>query len=209
MKNIVLIIILVVAGYFIWNYAQQDSMMMAPKSSSQGEEMTSQNESNESEMAQSNENEVSGTAGYTAQKVYFGQPAQTVVGETSGVSGTLIYADGILNAEVNVSTENLSTDSNMRDNDVRDLIGQTIQAEISNAEVTLPFTQELFVALTINGVTNDVPFELTGAEIDEALTLSGTGTILMSDFGIDAPGNPNIYSVEDEIILSVNLVTEA
>src|SRR5690606_23790429 len=72
---------------------------------------------------------------YTAQKVFFERPTQEVTGTTSEVEGWVDYQHNFLSGSADISTDNLATGNNTRDNDVRDLIGAEIIASIPVVEV--------------------------------------------------------------------------
>lgn len=152
--------------------------------------------------------QVQGEVSYAVQKVFFGKPGEEVVGTTTDVSGTVAYVDGILSGDLVVSTDNLSSGADQRDNEVRDWLGTTITARVADYAVTFPFTQSVPVELTINGVTQTVPFELTGEEVEGGLSLQGNATVLMSSFAVEPPSMFEVYSVEDQMVLRVDLMIQ-
>ncbi len=58
--------------------------------------------------------------------------------------------------------------------------------------------------MTIRDVTRPMTFEVTAKLIDDTVTGSATGTLRMTDFGIDPPNLLDFVIVEDEVAVTVN-----
>lgn len=188
MKKIIIIIILVIAGVYIYNSNSRSNTETVTESTQTEEESSM----------------LSGDISYSVQKVFFNKPVEEVVGSSSDIQGTTSYEEGILNAQVNVATETFSSGSNARDREVPGFIGAQIMASIIDQNIALPYEGILPVNLTIADVTRETPFNLVVTENDLGLSISGEAEILMTNFNIDAPGNPNVYSVEDTVLISFN-----
>lgn len=209
MKKILFIIILAVLAVFLINNNREENPsedMTSGELIVVEENMDDEDEENTEE--ENMGNELSGEASYTAQKVFFEQPTAAITGSTGDLSGDINYEDGMLIAQVDVATENLVTGNATRDGEVQELLGSTVQARITETELELPFSGELPVEVTIAGTTNTIPFTMEIIENENELTLEGTGNIFLSSFNLEPFGAPGIYSVEDEIELSIQ-VTEA
>tara|TARA_B100001167_G_C16723017_1_gene282130 strand:- start:262 stop:876 length:615 start_codon:yes stop_codon:yes gene_type:complete len=202
MKTSTILIILIIIGAGFYFYQNND------RTTSQVQNKITDNQEAEEVVNGGEETSVDGEVSYTAQKVFFSKPTEQVTGTSSDLSGDISYTDGVLNAMVSIDTESIATDSEGRDKDVVELLGSTIQAEINDVATEFPFNKEIMVDITIAGVTNTAPFQITGMLAENEIVLDATGSVNISDFGLDAPGNPNIYSVEDEIILSASLRSE-
>ncbi|MCI5051068.1 MAG: YceI family protein [Candidatus Pacebacteria bacterium] len=206
MKNLGIIILIVLLGVGIWHVSQNDETNEVNSVTTENTTEQVENSNNEDMMIES-ESSISGTTSYSIQKEYFGQPAETVVGTGSDIDGTVDYENGMLNANLMIATNSLSTGSDGRDDYVVGLIGESIMAEINNAEVNFPLNQEIVVDVTIDGTTNQVPFMLSGNEIESGISLAGSGTITLSSFGIERPGTTGVYTTSDEVILNVDIVS--
>lgn len=207
MKKFLLIIVLAVLVVFFINNRNNSSETEVSNDSVQGEETVENQEvSNEENVDDEEEGmkALSGEAGYVAQKVYFNQPGEEVTGVSPDVAGDISYTENQLLADISVSTENLESGNGTRDQEVRDLIGESIEAQIVESDIELPFSGELPVTITINNVSNQIPFVLNVTN-EDMLSIDGSGTISLEAFNLEPFGAPGIYSVENDIELFVEV----
>lgn len=152
----------------------------------------------------------SSNASYIVQKRFFEKEDVEVVGTTSDVVGAAWFdkdsQELYLKAEVGLTS--LASDSAKRDEDIQPLFSDKVATVVLNTQgISNSITEgETFnipvtVQLTINGVTNDVEFQVEGNLTQEAFSASGEGTVNMSDFGIETPNLLNVFSVDDETVL--------
>lgn len=153
---------------------------------------------------------------YQVNKVFFSKPLELVTGTTD--NGVLA---GWYNKETNtfyvtstVNLTTLSTDSNARDEEVRELLSKTATMVFDSSETPLEvdengdFTGVYDLEITINETTQTVPFNITGNITDEMFTAQGTATVLMTDFGVTPPSLIKVYEVEPEVTLNFEVSGE-
>ncbi len=148
----------------------------------------------------------SGSSSYSVQKEFFGKPTETIVGTSSGVSGSLNLLDDKLSIDVTVKND-FSSGNGSRDGEVKQWLGGDISVKASELTLNDGFfvsqgTASLPLQLTINGITKTVQFSVTGAITDPVITASGSATINMNDFNVTPPSILNVYSVAPETLLS-------
>lgn len=202
-KTLRTLIIIAIAGILLWfGLRMMDSMQ------TQSEQAMETDQTNQSElMTQSSDknNITDAQVSYTAQKVFFSKPTEEVTGSTNDVRGKLVYDGMILTGSAVISTDNLATGNNMRDGDVRKLLGTEITAQIPEAEVRESGNYDLPVAITINGVTQVLVFPTEITIMDDTIRLVGKSDFNMSEFAITPPSAFEIYTVEDEITLAFDV----
>ncbi len=79
-------------------------------------------------------------------------------------------------------------------------------------EVAIGETVKLVVTgdLTLSGTTKPVVFDIdVGLVSKERIEVTGAATVLRSDFGLQIPSVPSVSDVDDEIMLTVDLVAFA
>lgn len=209
-KTLTFIIIIAVAILLWFGVRASDSQRMQTNNETEStiaEEQQTENQ-DEAEALPSENNITSAQVSYTAQKVFFNQPTQQVTGVTADVTGTVSYHDALLSGTANVSTDNLTTDSKMRDSDVRKLLGATITAEIPETEITESGSYELPVSITIHDVTKTLVFTTEVVVDDTEIALSGHSDFLISDFGLTAPSAFEIYTVDDQAQLQFDIIAD-
>lgn len=150
------------------------------------------------------------TASYVAQKRFFEREDLEVVGTTENVAGAAWFEpeNQDLYLEAEVGLESLSTDSSQRDSDVQSLFTNKVASivvlpsGIANTITTgEAFNIPVTAQVTINGVTQDVEFQVEGTVTENSFTATGEASIAMSDFGIESPSLLNVFTVDDEIAL--------
>lgn len=121
-------------------------------------------------------------------------------GSTQSVDGSVTIEEGTLTAgSVTVDMTNLTTDSDVRDENVRRKLLETADYPEATFEVTEPAdvshlpedgtagTVELTGELTIKGETNPVTHEFNALRDGENLVVSGAVPIDRNEFGVESP----------------------
>ena len=166
---------------------------------------------------------------FTLQEDLRGQRT-TVVGTTNEVAGDILVdfnnpsQSTISMVRVNVRT--LSTDTSMRDNQIRGKILQSSRdeenyeftdftpTEILNfpadPQIGEPITFQIVGELRVRDITQTVTFDVTATLVDET-TLTGTATtqVLRGDYELTIPSVPGVANVTDEVDLNINFVAVA
>jgi polyisoprenoid-binding protein YceI len=143
------------------------------------------------------------------------------VGETTGISGSInLMPDGSIdkaNSKITVDLSALKSDRSMRDNFVKRNVLQTDQypqavfvpTEIKGLPAPLPqsgsVTFQVVGDLTIRDVTKPVTWEVTGEIVNGEATGKATTNFKFSDFNLTQPKVPVVLSLEDNIILEVEI----
>lgn len=162
---------------------------------------------------------------FVIDEVLRGQPT-TVTGVNSDVNGELLVDPSNPDAtEIGVLTIGAGTfvtDNNQRNGAIRRFILQsgdhptitfaptqiTDMPDVVAVGDTLSF--QVTGDLTIRDATNSVTFDLTAVVVSESeLQLSGSTQILREDYSISIPRVPFVASVEEEVILELDLVATA
>ncbi|MYH55538.1 MAG: YceI family protein [Acidimicrobiia bacterium] len=148
-----------------------------------------------------------------------------VVGTTSEVAGEMLIdfenpsRSRLGTVVINVRT--LSTDSSFRDRAMRGPILGSARDEYEFAqfeptdieglpdqvnpgeEIPLTITGNF----TLSGVSNTLTFNAKVKVVsDDRVEVTGTATVLRSDYGLNIPNVPSVTDVADEILLAVDLV---
>lgn len=143
----------------------------------------------------------------------------TVVGRTTGVSGTM-EAEGttITAVEVVGDMTSITTDNSARDNAMKSQALETDQFSEATFVLAEPIelgaipdegTPVSAVAvgdLTIHGVTQRVEFPLDAQIQSGSIVTAGQLQIALADFDIDTPSARIVASVEDVAVLELSLV---
>ncbi|MBE0699273.1 MAG: YceI family protein [Anaerolineaceae bacterium] len=143
------------------------------------------------------------------------------IGTTSGISGSIkLLADGTVdkeNSKITVDLSKLQSDRSMRDNYVRRNILQTAQypeavfvpVEIKGLSNPIPQSGSVSFQvsgdLTIRDVTKPVTWDVTGEIVNGEATGKATTNFAFADFDLTQPKVPVVLSVEDKIILEVEV----
>lgn len=202
-KTLTTLIIIALAGILLWFGLR---MMDSTQPQTDQNVATEQVNQNELTTPSADENNITDAeVSYTAQKVFFNQPTLEVIGKTNDVTGRLIHDGTILRGTATISTDNLATGNNMRDNDVRKLLGSEISVQIPEAEVPDNGNYDLPIAITINGVTQVLEFDTEVTFLEDTVRLVGQTDFNMSEFAVTPPSAFEIYTVEDEITLAFDV----
>jgi polyisoprenoid-binding protein YceI len=160
-------------------------------------------------------------ATYDVQEQFLGQDLPVrAVGRTSAVSGTFEFStDGQPTGQVTqitVDLRTLTTDSDRRDNAIREnwLQSNTYPfATFTSTEVqNIPesytdgeeITFQLVGDMTVRDVTSSVTFTVTGKLEGDTVTGTATAPIKMTDFGFDPPNIAGFVTVEDDVNITIN-----
>ena len=154
-----------------------------------------------------------------------GQP-KTVVGATSQVAGEIAVNPSDLSTAqvgvIQVNARDLTTDSNQRNQAIRNRILNTDSFEFitftptgingldGSAQPGDTFTFQLAGDLTVRDVTQPVVFEVT-ATVDALNQLSGTAvtTIQRADYNLNIPSVPQVADVSEEVRVELDFVAAA
>ncbi len=158
--------------------------------------------------------------GYRVQEELGSIGATTAVGRTSGVTGTIVVADGAVQAGSTFVADltTLESDRSQRDNQLR------TQAIETNTYPEATFTLDEAVALPdgfesgtaasatlrgtleLHGVTQTVEIPVEAQVTDGLIVVVGSTEIQFADYGIEKPRAALVLSVEDHGTLEFQLV---
>lgn len=147
----------------------------------------------------------------------------TVVGSTRQVQGEIRIDPGQPHQSslglVQVDADSLATDSGMRDRAIANFILQTgtypsitfeataVDGIPENAALGQTLTLQIRGNLTIRDITREVMFVATATPVsDTRLEGSASATIQRTDFELSIPSVPSVASVDEEVILEIDLV---
>lgn len=147
--------------------------------------------------------------------------ANTAVGRTTDVTGTLSYDGSAITAvEIEANVATLSSDDSRRDNALRRQALETGAFPTATFTLTQPIaldqvpvdgeTVEVTATgrLTLHGVTRDVAVPIAGRLTDGRLVVVGSLEIAFADYEIQPPRAPLVLSVEDRATMELQLVFE-
>jgi polyisoprenoid-binding protein YceI len=154
----------------------------------------------------------SGTwAGYRFDEELGGIGANTAVGRTPGVTGSMtVEGDEVTAAEVEVDMTTLQSDEDRRDNAIRSRGLETDRFPAGTFRLTEPLALPDGVdsgervstsatgELTLHGVTNPVTLEVEAELRGENAVIVGNAPVAMSDYDIEPPTNAFVLSVNDQ-----------
>lgn len=139
------------------------------------------------------------SAGFTFEEVLPGERRSTSA-STQGVTGFATIVDGTLTAgEITVDMQHLTSDSDVRDESVRQRIFHTAEYPEATFRVTEPAdvsavpddgsigSVELTGDLTIHGTTNEITHEFDVARSGDRLIVAGDIPINRLDYGVETP----------------------
>jgi polyisoprenoid-binding protein YceI len=154
----------------------------------------------------------SGTwAGYRFDEELGGVGAQTAVGRTSGVTGTMtVEGDEVTAVDVEVDMTTLQSDEDRRDNAIRTRGLETDRFTTGTFTLTEPLALPDGVEsgerveasatgeLTLHGVTQPATIDVEAELQDDAAVIVGRAPVAMADYGIEPPTNAIVLSVDSE-----------
>jgi polyisoprenoid-binding protein YceI len=156
--------------------------------------------------------------GYRVDETLAGNKANTAVGRTPDVAGTLVLSGTQLSSvEVTANLQVLKSDDDRRDGQLR---RQAIQTEqFPEATFTLTAPVELGTMpqdgqtisatatgeLTLHGVTKTVQVPIEARLSGDVVTVAGRIDIQFADYGIDQPTSFVVLSIEDHGVMEFQL----
>jgi polyisoprenoid-binding protein YceI len=154
----------------------------------------------------------SGTfVGYRVQEQLANIGANTAVGRTPDVSGSLTMAGSkITAATITANLTTLRSDDDRRDGQLSRQGIQTSQFPDATFTLTSPidlgsvpadgatFTANAVGKLTLHGQTKDVTIPIKGKRSADAVVVSGSLPIVFADYGISKPNSFAVLSIADQ-----------
>jgi polyisoprenoid-binding protein YceI len=148
--------------------------------------------------------------GYRVDETLAGNRANTAVGRTPDVTGTLTLAGARITAvEVDVNVQTLQSDDNRRDGQLHRQALETDQFPQATFKLTTPIelgsapaegqtiTATATGELTLHGVTTTVQVPIEARLSGDVVTVVGSIAIQFADYSIEPPVSFAILSVED------------
>lgn len=162
-----------------------------------------------------------GEARYRSLEVLAGRGANEAVGRTGDVAGSLLFDPNgavlVDQSRVTVDLRNLQSDNAMRDRYIHRMTLQTAQFPTADFVLTaapglpLPLPTsgtaafELVGDLTLHGVTRPTTWQATATFGASELTASASTTVLLSEFGMEAPRAGPVLSIEDAVRIELDV----
>ena len=162
-------------------------------------------------------------ARYRAQEELAGVGATEAVGETNAIIGSILFDEAgapLACTRFDVDLRTLTSDQARRDNYLYNNTLQTEQyplatfvlTEVQGLDGALPEGEEttffLIGNLTVHGVTKLVAWESTATLDGDGLEGTASTTFDMPDFGIEPPVVGPVVSLDERVVLEVNIVAE-
>lgn len=157
--------------------------------------------------------------GYRVQEQLVGVGANTAVGRTMAVTGSLTFdGSSITRLEVSANLSQLRSDNSLRDGQLRT---QAIESgRYPNATFVLAapisigdppaegvtVTRTITGDLTLHGVTRRISMDVQGQIRSGQLVVVGSTEILFSDYNIGQPRGMSVVSIENKGIMELQLV---
>ena len=156
--------------------------------------------------------------GYRVQEQLAGIGANTAVGRTPNVSGTLTLSGTTVTAvEVLANLASLQSDDDRRDNSLRRQALETSRYPTATFKLTTPIelgalpgdgatlSETAKGELTLHGVTRPISIDLKATRSGGMITITGSMTILFADFNIQKPTSFVVLSVDDHGVMELQL----
>lgn len=156
--------------------------------------------------------------GYRVQEQLAGIGANTAVGRTPNVSGTLTLSGTTVTAvEVTANLFTLQSDDERRDGQLRRQALETSQFPNATFKLTQPIQLGSLPAdgatlsetatgeLTLHGVTRQIKIDLKAARQGGMITITGSMPIVFADYNIQKPVSFLVLSVEDHGVMELQL----
>ncbi len=157
-------------------------------------------------------------AGYRIDEILSGADF-TAVGRTSGVSGSATVQAGSINAvEIAVDLVGLTSDSRIRDEQLKRQALETTRFPTACFTLNEPISVEALPAegetlsvdasgsLYIHGVDQPVTLTVESTVSDGLLFVVGSTDVTLADFAIDKPSAPSVADVSDFAVMEFSLV---
>jgi polyisoprenoid-binding protein YceI len=160
------------------------------------------------------------TASYTAQEELASVGAAEAVGTTNAIIGSILLDENnvpLACSNFAVDMRTMESDESKRDNYLRENVLESetypyatfVVAYVTGAEEGLQegetATVQLVGDLTIHGVTKTVTWDAEVMLEGESITGTATTTFLIADYGMEKPIVGQVVSIEDEIVLNVEI----
>jgi polyisoprenoid-binding protein YceI len=152
--------------------------------------------------------------GYRVQEELAGIGAQTAVGRTPDVSGSMTVAGtAVTDATIQADLTTLQSDDRNRDGQLRRQGIQTGQFPTATFTISEPIKlgsvpadgQEIELTakgqLTLHGQTKDVEVPMKARLDGDVIVVSGSIPIVFADYGIQKPESFKVLSVEDNGVM--------
>jgi polyisoprenoid-binding protein YceI len=156
--------------------------------------------------------------GYRVDETFADNRANTAVGRTPAVSGSLELAGALITAvDVTADLTRLQSDDDRRDGRLRDQAIETGQFPQSTFRLTSPIDLGEAPAdgeaidamatgeLTLHGVTRAVTVPVRASLSGDVATVTGSIEILFADYDIERPTSFLVLSIEDHGIMELQL----
>jgi polyisoprenoid-binding protein YceI len=156
-------------------------------------------------------------AGFRIDEELRGIGATTAVGRTPLVSGSILIAgDRVTSATVSADLRGIVSNESRRNGAIQRSLGTATHPE-ATFELAEPVVLPAGAAtgarvetsargnLAVNGVTNEVVFDLQARMVDRRILVAGRTAISLGDFGVTAPSAPVVLSVADEAVVELQL----
>ena len=156
--------------------------------------------------------------GYRVNETFTDQKANTAVGRTPDVSGTLtLDGSSVTAVDVNADMTTLQSDDNRRDGQLRRQAIETEQFPTATFKLTSPIDLGSVPAdgatidatatgeLTLHGQTKTVQVPIQATRSGDVVTVTGSIDILFADYGIAQPTSFIVLSIEDHGIMEFQL----
>jgi polyisoprenoid-binding protein YceI len=167
-------------------------------------------------------NVVSGSSsfvGYRVNEKLASIGANTAVGRTQNVQGTLVYdGSAITSVQITADLTTLTSDKSQRDGALRNQAIQTGRFPTATFSLATPISvdgspQEGATVsktvqgnLTLHGVTRPVAIDVQGQLKNGQVVVVGSTTINFSDFSITPPSSFSVLSIDDHGVMEFQLV---
>jgi polyisoprenoid-binding protein YceI len=158
-------------------------------------------------------------AGYRVQEQFSGIGANTVVGRTQNVRGSMtIHGTTITALDVTVDMTTLQSDKEQRDNSLRERGLETDRFPTATFTLTQPIDvgdepkdgQTIDVTavgdLTLHGVTNQVSVPIQAVKSGGQIQAIASLDVALADYGIDPPIGFLVVSIADTGTIELHLV---
>jgi polyisoprenoid-binding protein YceI len=156
--------------------------------------------------------------GYRVQEQLASIGANTAVGRTQDVSGTITIAGlKVTTAEITADLTTLKSDDDRRDGQLSRQGIQTSQFPTATFKLTAPITGAAIPAdgtvvdvtatgqLTLHGVTKDVSIPLKAQHSGSVIEIAGSLEITFADYSITKPNSFSVLSIADTGTLELQL----
>ena len=156
--------------------------------------------------------------GYRVNETLAGNRANTAVGRTPDVSGTLAMSGTqITSVEVTANLQTLKSDDNRRDGQLQRQAIQSSQFPEATFKLTSPvelgtlptdgqtITATATGELTLHGVTRTVDVPIEARLSGDVVTVAGSIAIQFADYDIERPTSFVVLSIEDHGVMEFQL----